>query len=166
MALCSDGNKAPLERGQDGSRARRDEALHEQHEKPYGRSPFCLRPPVPVAHVIGNGLVQRTFDGPATVGNSGENRRSGSEKRPPLIIGGVSLLSTHDKRPDAGSIDRPAMEESCRRAGRAGARKRQIYRSAVWRTARAAAASPRRAAGPAGAERRPRSIRRRDGPRL
>ena len=112
LALSGDRDEAPLERGEDGRRAGGDEALHEQDEEPHGRSVLGLRPPVPVAHVVGDGLVQRTFDGPAAVRNGGENRRPGSEERPPVVVGGVTLLGAHHERPDAGSVDRAAMEES------------------------------------------------------
>ena len=35
-----------------------------------------------------------------------------SEERPPVVVGGVPLLSAHDERPDAGSVDGPTVEES------------------------------------------------------
>ena len=93
------------------------------------------RPPIPLTHVFGHGVVELSLDRPIAVPNDLHGRRARHEQRPSGAVDRRALLGTSDQLLDPVPRERSAAEETRRRAGRRSAESRRTFRSAASPTA-------------------------------
>ena len=92
VATLAQRGRTTLKCSQDRSRARRHEALHQQHQEGC-RVPLVALGGIPsVAHVLGDRLIQFSLEGSVRIGRYPNGGLALLEQRPPVVIDGAPLL--------------------------------------------------------------------------